>query len=125
MASESFNVWEDTEPFAKERDQRIIELAQSYNVEVECFGSHTLHDMIEYEKRLCKASKRDPSDEIKPPSSYTSFQKLFDQIGKPCLPIESPTADQMKPYKSLTLLGESSTDPMTSSLSEMGYEVKD
>ena len=59
--------------------------------------------MIEYEKRLCKASKRDPSDEIKPPSSYTSFQKLFDQIGKPCLPIESPTADQMKPYKKFNI----------------------
>lgn len=73
----------DTEPYAKIRDEFILEQCKIDHVEVICFSSHTLYDMnalyLKNGKKVC--------------TTYSSFTSLLDRFGLPdssCPPISKP-----------------------------------
>ncbi|XP_041481476.1 cryptochrome-2-like isoform X1 [Lytechinus variegatus] len=70
----------DTEPYARQRDQEVIELAKKNGVEVVTKVSHTLYDT----ERTIKANKN------KPPMTYQRMVGLLSEIGAPALPELAP-----------------------------------
>lgn len=77
----------DTEPYAKVRDNFIIDLCKTQDIEVFTSNSHTLYDM----NRLYGVNGEKVS------TTYSSFTNLLDRVGLP----EPSCADITKPFPSL------------------------
>jgi cryptochrome len=63
----------DSEPYAKARDEKLAKLATEASIEVEGHHSHTLHDLDSYMAKSKPGSL--------PPSTMTSFLKIFEGLG--------------------------------------------
>ena len=104
----------DTEPYAKERDKRVQQLAASVNVKVETFCSHTLFDP---DKLLKLAPGQNP------PLTMTSFLNLISKAGKVPSPLEVP--DELpEPPKDIHLKVAEMYEsvPTMDDLKEKGYD---
>lgn len=69
----------DTEPYARERDVKVRQIASAHNVEVATFVSHTLFDVEKI------TSKNGGS----PPLTYQRLQTVLSQMGPPPKPVET------------------------------------
>lgn len=98
----------DTEPYAKQRDSKIMEIMQQRGIQVKSFHSHTLHPLDDYVLKS-KGS---------PPTTYQSFGKLFDSM-KSNLREISPTPTTI-PHEHLADSDNPTYDVPT--LVSMGYE---
>lgn len=95
----------DTEPYARIRDNQIIEDLRS-KVHISSYPTHTIFEMEQY-LTACKGNI---------PTTYTSFLKAFENCGKPRTPLEPPS---YIPFVSLEELNDSAFN--VPSLIEMGY----
>eukprot|EP00996_Jenningsia_fusiforme_P007189 NODE_957_length_1796_cov_26.925014_g843_i0.p1 GENE.NODE_957_length_1796_cov_26.925014_g843_i0~~NODE_957_length_1796_cov_26.925014_g843_i0.p1 ORF type:complete len:532 (-),score=72.53 NODE_957_length_1796_cov_26.925014_g843_i0:133-1728(-) len=98
----TFEEDESGEPYARERDERVVRQAQKCGVEVRTFASETLHPLQNYVLNSSTV-----------PNSMGTFQKLFGQLGRVAAPIEAPTelppsddraSEEMLPPKGATSL---------------------
>ena len=78
----TFEEDETGEPYAKERDEKVLEEAKKSGIEVETFASETLHPLQTYVNKSGSAV----------PNTMGSFQTLFGRVGKIPLPLEAPAA---------------------------------
>ena len=110
----------DTEPYAVQRDERVVELAESVGVKVHRCYSHTLFDP----DKLLRMNGG------KAPLTMTSFQKLVAKAGTPQTPLETPKSlpslpAEWRENENLTKLGSVnfySSCPMLADLKEYGYD---
>lgn len=103
----------DIEPYSKERDKTVEELAKKFNVEVRQFVSHTLYDT--------EAIVRKNSG--KAPLTYQKFLAIADNMGhiKQALPIPEKVPDFCKPpFDSVEKSKAACYDPPT--LKELGVD---
>eukprot|EP00730_Choanoeca_flexa_P018800 TRINITY_DN9160_c0_g3_i2.p1 TRINITY_DN9160_c0_g3~~TRINITY_DN9160_c0_g3_i2.p1 ORF type:complete len:514 (+),score=85.09 TRINITY_DN9160_c0_g3_i2:101-1642(+) len=97
----------DTEPYAKQRDQELTQIAEQQGLEVFVEASHTLHHPEEYLK-YCKKGEV--------PTAYSAFRKLFAKAGPVPEPEHSP--------ETLPSGDESDSDEYNvPTLEEMGYDA--
>eukprot|EP00891_Asterochloris_glomerata_P003329 jgi/Astpho2/3329/e_gw1.00054.36.1_t len=99
----------DTEPYAKERDAKILQLAEAAGVEVHTPISHTLFDG----DAIVKANKG------KPPTAYGAFLKLADRVGPP--PEPAPDAPQQLPAFKAGAPRTSGSEMEVPPLQDIGY----
>uniref|UniRef100_A0A4W3KCE6 Cryptochrome circadian regulator 2 n=1 Tax=Callorhinchus milii TaxID=7868 RepID=A0A4W3KCE6_CALMI len=76
----------DSEPFGKERDVAIVNLARKAGVETIVHTSHTLYDV----NRIIEANGN------KPPLTYKRFQAIISRLELPKSPVGSVTLEQME-----------------------------
>lgn len=76
----TFEKDETGEPYAKERDEKVLEQAEKYGIQVQTFASETLHPLEKY------ADLSDGSI----PHTMSSFQSLFGRAGKVSKPKDDP-----------------------------------
>jgi cryptochrome len=107
----------DIEPYAKQRDAEISELAKQANIEVVSCTSHTLYDM---EQLLARHQKQKGASAL-PPTSYGTFQKLISGMGAPAQALPAPTTAQV-PQASVAVDDSAHQVP---SLSELGYPAEE
>jgi cryptochrome len=96
----------DIEPYAKVRDQRICTMLREKGVTVSTAASHTLHDLENY-IAACHGQV---------PATYQAFQKLFDRIDKPSIPVDAPAILPSSPIEDLQ-----NPDFNVPSLVDLGY----
>lgn len=101
----------DTEPYAKERDARVRQLAEARGVRVASPVGHTLYDPADLHK-LCKGGKL--------PLTMQGFTKMVDSLGDPPAPLADPPAAMPgpEPGKKFT----SKEEGRVPTLTELGYE---
>jgi cryptochrome len=108
----------DTEPYAKMRDQKIIELALNNNIEVFRYHSHTLYDIDRFSRNGTL------------PLTYQAFLKVVSSLGKPKKAIDIPeqipgfelsSADVEVDY-SIPTLEEINVDPKLATTIHQGGE---
>mmetsp|Transcript_30200 Transcript_30200/g.48037 ORF Transcript_30200/g.48037 Transcript_30200/m.48037 type:complete len:548 (+) Transcript_30200:499-2142(+) len=74
--------WEiDIEPYARERDCLVADLARNHGVQVVTATGHTMYDP----EKIFEANGN------KIPLTYQKFTKILSKIGKPSLPVSSET----------------------------------
>lgn len=98
----------DTEPYAKQRDAAVRELAEAAGVEVNSPVSHTLYD-----PQLLLARNGG-----KPPLTMQSFTKLVDAVGAPPAPAADPP-EKLPPLPSKAEAQATAAD--VPSLADIGY----
>jgi len=76
----TFEQDETDEPYAKQRDEKVLEQAKKYGIKVESFASETLHPLHKYTE-VAKGSV---------PSTMGAFQTLFGKMGKVTKPTPAP-----------------------------------
>ena len=98
----------DTEPYAQRRDRLVEEKMISMGVQVKSFTSHTLFDPNSYITKN-KGSM---------PTSYGTFCKIFNSMGKPRAPLPAPCKADIPP---ISLEDEKNHSFDVPTLEEMGY----
>lgn len=78
----TFEEDETGEPYAKDRDEKVLEVAQKLGIEVKTFASETLHPLQGYVRKAGSLKHM--------PNTMGMFQKLFVSMGKVPLPIDVP-----------------------------------
>ncbi|XP_047437674.1 cryptochrome circadian regulator 5 [Mugil cephalus] len=79
----------DTEPYSRDRDEKVTNLAKEHGVEVIYKVSHTLYDI----ERIIEENNG------KPPLTYNRMQAIVKALGSPKRPISAPTMEDMKDVK--------------------------
>lgn len=101
----------DIEPYAVERDERVLDLAMEANVRVIQKASHTLYNP----ERIIAGNLG------KPPLTYQRFLTVLDNIGPP--QIHSPAPKSLPEGCKPTPLGDSSEIFDVPTLEELGTYV--
>lgn len=104
----------DTEPYAKVRDESVKKLAASHNVKVETFSSHTLFDPD-------KLLRLTPSG--KAPLTMTSFLSVISKAGEVPKPLDAPSS-LPNPPTDLSVKGAAMYEsvPTLADMKENGYD---
>lgn len=100
----------DIEPYALRRDSEISRCFKESKISVATFETHTLHSKDAYEQ-YCQRNR------LPIPSTYASFCKLFESMGRPRLDVDIP--DIIPPLPTSALLTDTQYDVPT--LADMGY----
>jgi len=102
----------DTEPYAVKRDSYIRSLYSKDKLKISTYPTHTLHDPEAYIGL---------SGGNFPPTTYQSFQKLFDVVGTVRKPQPKPTINDMPEQSTANDYNEDEFH--IPSLQEMGYNA--
>lgn len=76
----------DTEPYARQRDAEVVNLAEKHGVEVIQRVSHTLYDT----ERVITENNG------KPPLTYVRLQTVLSSLGPPERPVPAPALEQIR-----------------------------
>ena len=107
---------QDTEPFARDRDQRVCAAMAARGVRTHSVCSHLLHAP----ERYLAAAKGGGA-----PASYAGFQKLFDALGAPRAPAPTVTAAHFAQLSAAELAAANDAEFCVPTLAEMGYGGED
>lgn len=99
---------EDTEPYARKRDEAVFKMAKASGVQVEARVSHTLYDMSAI-SNLARGA---------PVTAYGSFCKLLQRLPEPANPLKEPAKGDI-PTEISDYDAKAHSVP---SLEDMGYE---
>eukprot|EP00471_Norrisiella_sphaerica_P002941 CAMPEP_0184480814 /NCGR_PEP_ID=MMETSP0113_2-20130426/2322_1 /TAXON_ID=91329 /ORGANISM="Norrisiella sphaerica, Strain BC52" /LENGTH=544 /DNA_ID=CAMNT_0026859541 /DNA_START=93 /DNA_END=1727 /DNA_ORIENTATION=+ len=103
--------WEsDTEPYARDRDNKIFQLAKDAGVEAKTHVSHTLYDP---EAILAKNKGQSTT-------SYSAFNKLISRLGPPPQPLDAPKKKEL-PEMLVERTGIDDGEYTVPKLEELGY----
>jgi cryptochrome len=102
----------DTEPYAKERDAEVLQLASAHGIETHTPVSHTLYD-------LNMLVAKSPGG--KAPLTMKGFEKLIDSVGNPLPPAPDPPSKLPPPAPGAKYCGDGNKQSRVPSLVDIGY----
>jgi len=85
----TFEADETGEPYAKARDESVMNLCNEKDIEVKSFCSETIFSLEDYVKKSGNLAKV--------PATMGKFQGIFGKMGKVPNPLNAPTKEDFKP----------------------------